>query len=131
MTVGVVWEFFEFFMDTFANTDMQKDRLVTEFSSVLINPSGLNDAIRIEGIESATLTMKDGTTYVIQGGYLDIGIIDTMKDMFVNLIGAVVFSVIGYFYIVGRNKGTFAKKFIPQLLREEPPLKNEGTENGN
>lgn len=131
MTVGVVWEFFEFFMDTFANTDMQKDRLVTEFSSVLINPSGLNDAIRIEGIESATLTMKDGTTYVIQGGYLDIGIVDTMKDMFVNLIGAVVFSVIGYFYIVGRNKGTFAKKFIPQLLREEPPLKNEGTENGN
>ena len=38
-----------------------------------------------------------------------------MKDLLVNLIGAVVFSVIGYFYIIGRNKGYFASKFIPQM----------------
>ena len=125
MTVGVVWEFFEFFMDMFAHTDMQKDRMITEFSSVLINPSGLNDVIRVEGIEGATLTLQNGTTYQLQGGYLDIGIIDTMKDMFVNLIGAVVFSVIGYFYIIGRNKGSFAKKFIPQFKRKEGKSKSE------
>lgn len=119
MTVGVVWEFFEFFMDVFAHTDMQKDRMITDISSVLLNPSGLNDTIIINDIESTALTLKDGTVYVIADGYLDIGIIDTMKDMFVNLIGAVVFSVIGYFYIVGRNKGAFAKKFIPQFVAEE------------
>ena len=119
MTVGVVWEFFEFFMDYFTLTDMQKDRMVTDVSSVLLNPSGLNDTILIKNIESTTLTLKDGSTYLIQGGYLDIGIIDTMKDLFVNLIGAVVFSVIGYFYIIGRNSGAFAKKFIPQFKKEE------------
>ena len=48
-----------------------------------------------------------------------------MKDMFVNLIGAVVFSIIGYFYIIGRNKGAFAKKFIPQLMKKETADNNE------
>lgn len=119
MTVGVVWEFFEFFMDYFALTDMQKDRMVTDISSVLINPSGLNDTIIIKDIESTAVTLKDGTVQVFQGGYLDIGIIDTMKDLLVNLIGAVVFSVIGYFYIIGRNKGKFAKSFIPQLMTDK------------
>ncbi len=119
MTVGVVWEFFEFFMDYFTLTDMQKDRLVPAISSVLINPSGLNDTIVIENITSTTVTLADGSTRVINGGYLDIGIIDTMKDLLVNLIGAVVFSFIGYFYIIGRNKGVFAKKFIPQLQTKE------------
>ncbi len=119
MTVGVVWEFFEFFMDYFALTDMQKDRMITDISSVLINPSGLNDTIIIKDIESTAVTLKDGTVHVFEGGYLDIGIIDTMKDLLVNLIGAVVFSVIGYFYIIGRNKGKFAEKFIPQLMTEE------------
>ena len=119
MTVGVVWEFFEFFMDYFTLTDMQKDRMLTDISSVLLNPTGLNDEIVIKGIESTTLHLSDGSTYTIQGGYLELGVVDTMKDLFVNLIGAIVFSVIGYFYIIGRNNGVFAKKFIPQLKVKE------------
>lgn len=125
MTVGVVWEFFEFFMDFFTLTDMQKDRMVVDISSVLLNPSGLNDPIVLKEIESTVVTMKDGSTYLIQGGYLDIGIIDTMKDLFVNLVGAVVFSFIGYFYIVGRNKGVFARKFIPQFVKDGEEEKTE------
>lgn len=53
------------------------------------------------------------------GGYLDIGIHDTMKDLFVNLIGAVVFSIIGYFYVKKRGKGKFASKFIPKVRTDE------------
>ena len=49
------------------------------------------------------------------GGYLDIGIFDTMKDLIVNFVGAVTFSVIGFFYIKNRGKGNFARRFIPQL----------------
>lgn len=49
------------------------------------------------------------------GGYLDIGIHDTMKDLIVNLIGAAVFSVIGYFYVKKKGKGKFASEFIPQV----------------
>lgn len=123
MTVGVVWEFFEFSMDYFTLTDMQKDRMVVDISSVLLNPTGLNDEIILRGIENTTLKLSDGSTYVIEGGYLDIGIIDTMKDLFVNLIGAVVFSVIGFFYIIGRNNGVFAKKFIPQMKEKAPAKK--------
>lgn len=114
MTVGVVWEFFEFAMDALTATDMQKDVLVPAFSSVLLNPDGINTPIRIDGITETVISHAGGTT-VIAGGYLDIGIVDTVKDMIVNCIGAVVFSIIGYFYLVGRNRGIFAAKFIPQL----------------
>jgi len=124
MTVGVLWEFFEFGMDMFAGTDMQKDRFVSEIASVAINPSGLNDVITVSGIKSTQLQLANGT-YTISNGYLDIGIIDTMKDLLVNFIGAIVFSAIGYFYIIGRNKGVFASKFIPQYT----PEGNSGSEN--
>ena len=50
---------------------------------------------------------------VIEGGYLDIGIIDTMKDLLVNFIGAIVFSFIGFMYIKNREKYKFATHFIP------------------
>ncbi|MBQ4353515.1 MAG: hypothetical protein IJC71_01335 [Clostridia bacterium] len=122
MTVGVVWEFFEYGMDILAHTDMQKDRLITSVSSVLLNPSGVNEAVKFSDItETVVRYMKDGemTEEVIRGGYLDIGIIDTMKDLIVNCIGAAVFSVIGYLYILGRNKSQLAKKFIPQLKTDE------------
>ena len=119
MTIGVLWEFFEFGMDYFAYTDMQNDRIVTVVSSVDFNTEGLNRQVVLDGITGTTIHMADGATHTIEGGYLDIGIIDTMKDLFVNLIGAVVFSIIGVFYIIGRNKGTFAKKFIPQYNAEE------------
>ncbi len=122
MTVGVVWEFFEFGMDVFTATDMQKDGIVNSISSVALNPSGRNDPIRITGITETIIRYAEQGTpaeYVIRGGYLDIGIADTMKDMIVNCIGAVVFSIIGYLYIIGRNKGIFAEKFIPQMRTAE------------
>ncbi|MDO4748076.1 MAG: hypothetical protein Q4A12_02750 [Eubacteriales bacterium] len=125
MTVGVLWEFFEFAMDYWFLQDMQNDRFVDVISSVSLNEQGLNDAVLLKGIEKTTLHLADGSTYVIENGYMDIGIIDTMKDLFVNLIGAVVFSIIGYFYIIGRNKGTFAKKFIPQLQSKEEKEKTK------
>ena len=49
------------------------------------------------------------------GGYIDVGLIDTMKDLIVNFIGAVVFSFIGFFYVKTRGKGKIAKQFIPTV----------------
>ena len=57
------------------------------------------------------------------GGYLDIGLLDTMKDLAVNFVGAVVFSIIGYFYVKSRGKGRFARRFIPRV--EETGVKTE------
>ncbi len=118
MTVGVVWEFFEFAMDSLTATDMQKDFFINGFSSVALNPSGLNNPIRLADITETVIRYTENgfpAEYVISGGYLDIGIIDTMKDLIVNCIGAAVFSLIGYLYIIGRNKGIFAAKFIPRM----------------
>lgn len=112
MTIGVLWEFFECAMDLFFHMDMQKDTIVTSINSVLLNPEGLNQMIRIDNIQS---TVVNGQDLGIQG-YLDIGLLDTMKDLFVNFIGAVVFSIIGYFYVKTRGKGRFARRFIPKRM---------------
>ena len=50
---------------------------------------------------------------------MDIGLIDTMKDMLVNCLGAIIFSIFGFFYIRTRGKGKVASSFIPQLKTEE------------
>ena len=54
-------------------------------------------------------------------GYLDIGLHDTMADLFVNFLGAVVFSVLGYFYIRHRGRGRsgrLMKWLLPSLTEE-------------
>jgi hypothetical protein len=45
-----------------------------------------------------------GKSYLIEGGYLDIGILDTMKDLLVNFIGAFAYSLFGFFYVRQRNE---------------------------
>ena len=95
MTIGVLWEFYEFFMDTNFAMDTQKDTIIYNINSVLLNPENINVPFHIKNITS---TIVNGNELNI-GGYLDIGLIDTMKDLIVNFIGAVTFSVIGYFYL--------------------------------
>ena len=112
MTIGVLWEFFEYSADTYLRTDMQKDRIVTSISTVELDPNNSNTPVRLDNIESTQINTKDGQI-IINGGYLDIGIIDTMKDLIVNFIGAVTFSFIGYLYIRNRDKYKFVSNFIP------------------
>lgn len=111
MTIGVLWEFFEFASDRYFFTDMQKDRIVNKISTVELNPDGLNKAIIVDGIKKTEIYI-DSDTITIDGGYLDIGIIDTMKDLIVNFVGAVAFSIIGYLYIKNRDKYKFTENFI-------------------
>ncbi|MBQ7859210.1 MAG: hypothetical protein IJ347_03625 [Faecalibacterium sp.] len=109
MTIGVLWEFFEFGMDWFFQFDMQKDTVVHTISSVLLDPAGGNARGQITDI---TEVLVNGHPLGL-GGYLDIGLIDTMKDLLVNFVGAVVFSIIGFCFIKSRGKGRFARRFIP------------------
>lgn len=111
MTIGVIWEFFEYAMDRFMGLDMQKDTIVHSISSVMLDPLGANHPEAIHNITEVVVNGKD----LGLGGYLDIGLIDTMNDLFVNFIGAVVFSIIGYFYIKNRGKGKFANRLIPRM----------------
>ena len=111
MTIGVLWEFFEFGMDRLFHMDMQKDTIVHTISSVMLDPTNSNIPITIDGITSVAVNGRDLGFH----GYLDIGLYDTMEELFVNFIGATVFSVIGYFYLKHRGEGKFAKAFIPTI----------------
>ena len=120
MTIGVLWEFFECTMDQLFLLDMQKDTIVHSIGSVMLDPTGGNTPVAIHNITDVIVVTADGSQHPLGlGGYLDIGILDTMKDLFVNFIGAVVFSFIGYFYVKNRGKGSFARRFIPKALPHE------------
>ena len=125
MTVGVLWEFFECAMDQLLFLDMQKDTVVNTISTVMLDPTGGNKPQIIRGITDVIMVTDQGEISLGLGGYLDIGLLDTMKDLFVNFIGAVVFSIVGYFYVKGRGKGKFAKNFIPQVLEESAEAEEE------
>ena len=112
MTVGVLWEFFECGADLLLHTDMQKDTVLHSISSVALDPTKSNTPVHINDITSVTV---NGAALPVDG-YLDIGLYDTMKDLFVNFIGAVVFSVIGFFYVKGRAR--FAEQFIPTVKED-------------
>ncbi|MEG2119734.1 MAG: hypothetical protein RRY53_05210 [Pseudoflavonifractor sp.] len=120
MTIGVLWEFFECIMDQFFLLDMQKDTILHTISTVMLDPTGGNVPTRMQGITDVIVVTGDGVQHALGlGGFLDIGLLDTMKDLFVNFVGAVIFSIIGFFYVKNRGKGRFARRFIPQILRDE------------
>ena len=122
MTIGVLWEFFEFSMDRLFHLDMQKDTIVNTISSVMLDPTNSNISVTIDNIHCVAVNGRD----LGFDGYLDIGLYDTIEDLFVNFIGATVFSVIGYFYLKRRGEGKFARAFIPTI--EESSTEDAGKE---
>lgn len=131
MTIGVVWEIYEFGADTFAGLDMQKDTIVHHITTVMLDATKSNIPITVDGIKDVVVNGKS----LGLGGYLDIGLIDTMYDLIVNLIGAVTFSIFGFFYVKYRGKNTFINCFIPRrknkkedYLREAEMLLEEKSE---
>ncbi len=120
MTVGVVWEFIEFLFDTFFYLDMQKDFVVKTIASVTLDPTNSQVPFKISGITDTVINTASGQSYVVEGGYLDIGIIDTMKDLLVNFVGAMVFSVIGWLYLAkGSAIGKYGQGLIVRRSDEE------------
>ena len=131
MTVGVLWEFFEYSGDRFLGLDMQKDTIVQSISTVELDETRSNQTVKIDGISDVILVLEDGTQRALGlGGYLDVGLNDTMKDLMVNFLGAVVFSVIGYFYVKEKGKGRFAARFIPRVLRRGAKSADAGRNEG-
>ena len=121
MTVGVLWEFFEYGMDLLFLTDMQKDTVIRSMASMTLSTDNGVAVLR----DIATVTINGETLNV--DGYLDIGLHDTMADLFVNFIGAVVFSVLGYIYIRHRGSGR-SGRVMTWLLPRIPDEGNESAE---
>ncbi len=116
MTVAVVWEFFEFGMDYIFATDMQKDTIINAIHTVALDETETNTVVSITGIDEVVINGEE----LGLGGYLDIGLLDTMKDMIVNFIGAAIFSVCGFFYVKSKGyKRTIAQNFVPTRKNQE------------
>ena len=125
MTIGVLWEFFEFGMDWFFHTDMQRDTVINAIYSASLDVTRSNKVVSIPGIQEV---LVNGESLGL-GGYLDVGLIDTMKDLFVNFIGAVVFSVTGFFYAKSKGKKrTAAQGFVPSKKTAEHDYLNQARE---
>ena len=113
MTIGVCWEFIEYTGDKVLLLDSQKDTIITTISTVELNPNKQNKTVILKDINKTVLYDSNNQEIAtINGGYLDIGLNDTMEDLFVNFIGATVYSILGYFYIKNRDKYQLASKFI-------------------
>lgn len=110
MTIGVLWEFFEYSMDSLWNLDMQKDTIITEIYSTIPQVLGNGKNITITDIKEVVI---DGQVLDV-GGYLDIGLIDTMNDLIVNFIGASVFSALGYLCIKRKDMKHVILGLIPE-----------------
>jgi len=115
MTIGVLWEMFEYGMDMMFALDMQKDTIVSSIYSTLPQAEGLGEALMVRGIAD---TVVNGKSLGL-GGYLDIGLIDTMNDLIVNFIGAFVFCLIGYICIKKKKYSAIVESLVPEPWTEE------------
>lgn len=121
MTIGIIWELFEFGMDQIFAFDMQKDTVIRQISSVVLDPAGGNTPNQISNINTVFINGKE----LGVEGYLDIGLIDTMHDLIVNFIGAAIFAVIGYFYVKNKGERSIAGRFVPKRKSKDRDFLNQ------
>lgn len=115
MTIGVVWEIFEFSMDMLYHLDMQKDTVIHSIYTVTLDPLAENNCVAVTDISDVIINGRE----LGIGGYLDIGLLDTMYDLTVNFVGAAVFSVLGYVYVKYKDTKSFVSGLIPESWSEE------------
>ena len=121
MTIGVLWEFIECAGDLFFGQDMQKDFIVQVFQSCKLDPTNNQQAIKVADIIKTQIFTASGQVFEVEGGYLDIGILDTMKDLLVNLIGAVVFCIFGFTYLHFGSRKKLAASVVEGLRIQPAP----------
>ena len=116
MTIGVLWEFVEFSVDWIFHTDAQKDTVIYAIHSVALDSSLKNHVVTIDNISTVLINGNE----IGINGYLDIGLIDTMKDLIVNFVGAVVFCMIGFCCSKGKRFWkSVVRGFIPRQREQE------------
>lgn len=114
VTLGIAWECLEFSFDMTLRTDAQKDAHVRQISTITMQRDGGNRPVRVDDIVNTDIHLANGETITVDEGYLDIGLMDTMKDIFVNVAGAAVFCGFGAFYLKKRSKNNaLMDNFVP------------------
>ena len=117
LAIAAVWELFEFTVGYVSGVDVQEDTVVNGFQSFLISGDH-NDPEIFKDIDYTMVYFQDGTYKVIENGYLDIGLTDTVTDMAICLGGAVVYFVVmlvDWF----KCKQRINRFFIPKVTKEK------------
>lgn len=115
VTAGILWECLEFGFDMSVRTDAQKDAHVRQISTITMQRDGGNQPVRVNDITATDIHLANGETITVDDGYLDIGLMDTMKDILVNIAGAGLFCIFGTAYL--RRKSALADQFIPKQIK--------------
>lgn len=84
MMTESVWEIFEFSMDRVIGTDMQKDTVIRNINSTYLSENIYVDKVIVNDIDFMNR----------YGGYLDIGLYDTIGDMICTVVGSFMFIII-------------------------------------
>ncbi len=91
VAIGGLWEIYEYILDVFFQMDMQNDTVIDGFSSYMLGETpGTIGAIK--NIQTVSINGEP-----FEKGYIDIGLIDTMKDMIQCTIGAVLCAITAVF----------------------------------
>lgn len=112
-TVGVAWEFFEYLVSETMGFDMLEDAMVTDIQSYLLSQSH-NVAVELNDITQTVITYDDGKEWVINGGYMDLGLYDTLNDLLIAAAGTVSIAIVSIISFYKFPK--FNKMFIPELV---------------
>ncbi|MBQ8291178.1 MAG: hypothetical protein IJX88_01530 [Clostridia bacterium] len=113
--ISVLWEFYEYFCDTFLGKDMQKDTILSIIHSYKISDNPISIIGSQNGITGVIVETVNGQVTLPVNGYLDIGLVDTMHDMLVETLGALVYCVA---YIIDKGKYT-AFHYIPKTTEQK------------
>ncbi len=96
MAISMAWEFFEFGSDRLLGTDMQRDAVVTSINSYKLG----EDVGKVGSITEIKALSINGEPLPF-GGYLDIGLTDTMMDMILETSGA---AMVALLYIIDKGR---------------------------
>ena len=121
LAIGLVWELFEYLGTALFGLDMQEDTIVNGFNSYLLSGTH-SETFNIDGITQTVIYFGSGKSVTIDG-YLDIGLIDTIEDMAVCFLGAIIYFVA--IAIDWHKKKILFRGLIPQLVNnavDAPPI---------
>ena len=121
MTVGLIWEFVEFLCDWFLKTDMQKDILRQKLSTIWFTGDTGTTTQMIDIQQTVITGYQNGklTDWTISGGFLDIGLLDTMQDLLACGVGALIFVVLLSGYLKTRRITPGQKNWIPKMRKNQ------------
>lgn len=115
LAIAVLWEIWELGCTLVLGMETMDDTLVDGFKSFFFG--GRHGVVIFEEITETVIKYGDGESYVIEGGYLDIGLFDTLADMIICTIGSLIFAALA---LVGRAKlPVLNRLLIPEAIGGE------------